>query len=1183
LWETKTPINASNTLNLYYSWRFMKIFFKRMSIKSSWLLTVIMFAIAPAVTATDYYVSKSGNDANSGLSSALSKLTITAAANTASAGDVIFISTGYYAETVSVGKSMKFMVDSVQVDELTMNVTGITLTIDGNANEKTFNIKTKLTLTDGLVKIGTSLNAFRALDGCTVGAGTKTSYVDGAVHIGLTNGSTTMTFPVGMGSDYRPVSISFSKSNANLTYFWFQAKTGAAAGNGTLPTGIRNYSKVNHFVGGTVPALASNASNFQVTLRYDTVASDDGVYETSTLRILGYTSSATWASHGGTGSATRKGQIQSTSMSTLGGTFALGCTFKILTATERMTGLNLLGDLEPHAAYKFTGRCSADTFKLTDLTRSKTAILSYKWNFGEAGAATNSQTTRNAIHKYANSGTYRISLVTLNADNNLDSWVQMVTVFASPFILKTVNNVCIGEQTTMTDFSQANGETITGWNWNLGDGPPATIKTSKTFTHTYANAGIFKVLLRVTSVNACVSIDTFDYIVHDKPGPAFDPKDVCFGQSVLFDDQSTVAAPDLISARKWDLGDGFTSTNKTLSRKYAAPGLYNVKLISYSNYIGQKGACRDSIVKPVRVYALPDVNYSQSHTCFEEETVFTDNTNIMNPDYAATYTWTFGDGGTDTTMYGARYTYTAAGAYKTRLTVVSNAGCIGTDTLTVYVHAKPVAGYTVKEVCFGDSTAFTRTGQMNPNLEAKMTYSWLFDGNLAYFTKTPKILFAAPGTHSVVLLAKTNEGCMDSAVGNVRSFYMPNPQFTLDNTITPNDSIQCFKNNLFTFNFSVSIDPNDTLLNSAWNWGDKQTEMPATNSTHSYADSGVYTVKLYGWSINGCADSMVKQYVVNPSPVAKFYHEGTCVPDTIRFYDSASVSVRPIALRKWNFGAGTVFGPAPKANFYTTAGPHDVTYTIENDLGCSDSLTQSFNFIVKPTIAFNYSGSMPLCKGDSIDVTASGADTIRWLATADTNRSQKFFGKGWYKVKGTTGICSTIDSVQVLAFPTANIVVYSDTTIYRGKRATLWAAGAANYWWTDSSTLNIGHGDSVIARPFETRTYYISGTDSNGCDDIDSVLVTVVDPPLVRIPNLITPNGDNENDFWDLTELAELDMFDVRISDRQGKLVFNTQNYQNNWNAVDNQNTDLPPGIYFYYMKNRINGEEFRGYIQVIR
>jgi gliding motility-associated-like protein len=1160
----------------------MKKFTLRTSLKSLILSTVVFFASIPFLSAANYYVSKSGNDANSGLSVALAKLTIKAATDLATTGDVVFITTGYYAEIVAVSNSMTLMVDSVQVNELTMNNAGITLTIDGNANEKTFNIRSKLTLTDGLVKVGSSLAALRALDGCTVGAGTKTSYIDGALYIGLTSGSTSMTFPLGSGTDYRAVSLSFSKSNGALTYFWFQMKPGAAAGNGSLPTGIRNFSNRNHFVGGTVPALATNASGFTLTLRYDTVGTDDGVYENSSLRILGYTSSASWVSHGGTGSAVRRGQIQTTSMSTLGGTFSLGCTIAI-TATERKTGLNLLGDVEPHASFRFTGRCSGDTLKFTDLTRSKTAITAYKWNFGEAGAATNSQTTRNAVHKYANSGTYRISLVVLNADNYLDSWVQMVTIYATPFILKTLNNVCIGEQTTMTDFSQANGETITGWNWNLGDGPPATIKTSKSITHTYTNAGAFKILLRVTTVNACVAIDTFDYIVHDKPGPAFDPKDVCFGQSVLFDDQSTVAAPDLISTRKWDLGDGFTSTNKTLSRKYVAPGLYNVKLISYSNYIGQKGACRDSITKPVRVFALPDVNYSQSHTCFEEETVFTDNTNIMNPDYASTYTWTFGDGGTDTTMYGARYTYTAAGAYKTRLTVVSNAGCVGTDTLTVYVHAKPIAGYTVKEKCFGDSTAFTRTGQLNPNLEAKMTYSWLFDGNLAYFTKTPKVLFAAPGTHTVVLVAKTNEGCMDSAVGNVRSFYMPNPQFTLDQTIVPNDSMQCFKNNNFTYQFSVSIDPNDTMVNTAWSWGDKQTEMPASSSSHSYADTGVYTVKLYGWTINGCADSMVKQYVVKPSPTAKFYQEGICVPDTINFYDTASISARPIAIRKWKFGAGTVFGPAPKKQYYTTAGPHDVTYIIENDLGCVDSVTQTFNFIVRPSVSFNYSGSMPLCKGDSIDVTAGGGDTIQWLPSGDTVRTQKFFGKGWYKVKATSGICSTIDSVQVLAFPTANIVVYSDTTIYRGKKATLWAKGAVNYWWTDSSTLNVGNGDTVIGRPLETRMYYVSGTDSNGCDDMDSVLVTVVDPPLVKVPNLITPNGDNENDFWDLTELADLFLFDIRISDRQGKLVFNTGNYQNDWKAIDNQGTDLPPGIYFYYMKNRFNGEEFRGYIQVIR
>jgi hypothetical protein len=401
----------------------MKKFTVRTSLKSLFSLIVVFFASIPFLSAANYYVSKSGNDANSGLSAALAKLTIKAATDLATTGDVVFISTGYYAEIVAVSNSMTLMVDSVQVNELTMNQAGITLTIDGNANEKTFNIKSKLTLTDGLVKVGSSLAALRALDGCTVSAGTKTSYIDGALYIGLTSGSLSMTFPLGSGTDYRAVSLSFSKSNGALTYFWFQMKPGAAAGNGSLPTGIRNFSNRNHFVGGTVPALATNASNFTLTLRYDTVGTDDGVYENSTLRILGYTSSASWVNHGGTGSAVRRGQIQTTSMSTLGGTFSLGCTI-VTSATERKTGINLLGDVEPHASFRFTGRCSGDTLKFTDLTRSKTAITSYKWNFGEAGAATNSQTTRNAVHKYANSGTYRISLVVLNADNYLDSWVQ---------------------------------------------------------------------------------------------------------------------------------------------------------------------------------------------------------------------------------------------------------------------------------------------------------------------------------------------------------------------------------------------------------------------------------------------------------------------------------------------------------------------------------------------------------------------------------------------------------------------------------------------------------------------------------------------------------------------------------------------------------------------------------------
>ena len=430
----------------------MKFSTLRLVLKSILGLSVFTVATIKSLSATTYYVSKTGNDANNGLSVANAKLTITAAANLATSGsDVIVISTGYYAETIQVGYSMTFSVDSVQVDQLTMNKTGITLTIDGNTAPKTFNVKTKITLTDGIVKIGAALAAFRALDGCTFSGGGTTSFIDGALHIGLTSGSTSLTFPVGAGSDYRPVGLSFSKSNGTLTYYVFRMINGKAAGNGALPTGIRNYSAVSYFVGATVPANATNSSNFAITLKYDSVATDDGVYETSTLRILGYTSTTTWKDHGGTGSVIRKGQITTatTGLSTLG-TFALGNTI-VITATERKTGINVLGSKEPFAAYKFTGRCSKDTLKFTNLSKSISSILTYTWNFGEAGSAGNAASTKNAVHKYANGGTYRVSLTILNADGNLDSWVQMITVYATPFVLKTVNNVCIGEQTVFTE------------------------------------------------------------------------------------------------------------------------------------------------------------------------------------------------------------------------------------------------------------------------------------------------------------------------------------------------------------------------------------------------------------------------------------------------------------------------------------------------------------------------------------------------------------------------------------------------------------------------------------------------------------------------------------------------------------------------------------------------------------
>jgi hypothetical protein len=65
----------------------------------TWLFSMVLLIITLNIQATDYYVSKSGNDANPGTESQ-PWLTIQKAANTLRAGDTVYIKTGVYKEIV---------------------------------------------------------------------------------------------------------------------------------------------------------------------------------------------------------------------------------------------------------------------------------------------------------------------------------------------------------------------------------------------------------------------------------------------------------------------------------------------------------------------------------------------------------------------------------------------------------------------------------------------------------------------------------------------------------------------------------------------------------------------------------------------------------------------------------------------------------------------------------------------------------------------------------------------------------------------------------------------------------------------------------------------------------------------------------------------------------------------------
>jgi gliding motility-associated-like protein len=76
-------------------------------------------------------------------------------------------------------------------------------------------------------------------------------------------------------------------------------------------------------------------------------------------------------------------------------------------------------------------------------------------------------------------------------------------------------------------------------------------------------------------------------------------------------------------------------------------------------------------------------------------------------------------------------------------------------------------------------------------------------------------------------------------------------------------------------------------------------------------------------------------------------------------------------------------------------------------------------------------------------------------------------------------------------------------------------------------------------------------------------------------PNLITPNGDEKNDLFEVGFLHAFPDAEIEFRDRWGKMVFQEKPYKNQWKP-----SQLHKGIYFYFLKTKENSWNGRVYIK---
>ena len=138
------------------------------------------------------------------------------------------------------------------------------------------------------------------------------------------------------------------------------------------------------------------------------------------------------------------------------------------------------------------------------------------------------------------------------------------------------------------------------------------------------------------------------------------------------------------------------------------------------------------------------------------------------------------------------------------------------------------------------------------------------------------------------------------------------------------------------------------------------------------------------------------------------------------------------------------------------------------------------------------------------------------------------------------------------------------------------SGGAGGYSYYFNGKLN---SDNSYIIP-KTGSYEVKVVDALGCETIIVIEMEFVD---LYIPNFFTPNGDGENDIWELQNTLAYPNLYVMIFDRYGRKLHSFIG-EGSWDGTLN-NTDLPSGDYWYIIK--LNGEEdkreFTGNITVYR
>ncbi len=469
---------------------------------------------------------------------------------------------------------------------------------------------------------------------------------------------------------------------------------------------------------------------------------------------------------------------------------------------------------------------------------------------------------------------------------------------------------------------------------------------------------------------------------------------------------------------------------------------------------------------------------------------------------ATSYSWDngLGAGSSFTVSPAATTTYNVTG---------TSGGCTATASLTVTVNTTlQVSAGSDQTVCAGANVTLTATGAT--------TYVW----NNGV---TNGVAFVPPAGSTVYTVTGTSGSCSGTSSVTVTSNPIPVVSAGTDQSVCAGGSV--------TLNGSGA---------GSYTWDNGVTNGVAFTP----AATGIYTVT---GTTNGCSATDQVTVTVTPLPVVNAgTDQAVC--------SGASVTLTATGATSYSWDQGVVngqpFSPANGSLVYTVTGTSN---------GCT--ATDQVTVTVSPTPQVNAGSDVWACSGNVVVLTATGAATYIW----DNNITN---GVGFipstgtitYTVTGTTNGCSATDQVVVTVGDPINVDAGPDLVVCTGESITLTATGATDYTWAGGSITN---GQPFVPADV-VNVYTVSGV-TGVCIDQDEVIVTVADCGWeLEMPNVFTPNGDNQNDLFIPVQQLNITVKQFRIFNRWGNALYESDAPNISWNGKAQSGTQATNGTYFY-------------------